>query len=263
MSMRRPTAAKVSIGDLVTGRPVMDEKGQTVAVETHLGQISRANVIATVVDLFQAAPTREDAEGRGFATMTLDDGTGVIRAKVWGELSRKLADFHVGDLILVIGRLRSFQNELNLNAEIVRRLDDPNWETVRMLELVQSRVNPRPLRQQIRTGGEDTDLAEPVAPSRRLPKEPRQKGLAAGVWQTAADALKQQTEEEETPVASTELRRIVLQTIDAHNKEGGARFEQILAAAGEAPEEEIEQVLIDLLSEGVVYEPEIHRYKRS
>jgi hypothetical protein len=88
-------------------------------------------------------------------------------------------------------------------------------------------------------------------------------GLAAGVWLTAADALKQQTEEEGVPVASTQLRRTVLQTIDAHDKEGGARFEQILAAASDAPEEEIEQVLIDLLSEGLVYEPEIHRYKKS
>jgi RPA family protein len=263
MSMRRPTAAKVSIGELVSGRPVTDDKGQTVAVETRLGRISRANIIATVIDLFQAAPPREDSEGRGFATITLDDGTGVIRAKLWGELSQKLADLHVGDLILVIGRLRSFQNELNLNAEIVRRLDDPNWETVRLLELAQSQLNPRPLRQEIGLPAEDTVSQEPPAPSRAPPKEPRQVGLAAGVWLTAADALKQQTEEQEAPVASTELRRIVLQTIDAHNKEGGARFEQILAAAGDAPEEEIEQVLIDLLSEGLVYEPEIHRYKKS
>jgi len=263
MAMRRPTAAKVSIGELLTGRPVTDEKGQTVAVETRLGQISRANVIATVIDLFQAAATREEAEGRGFATITLDDGTGVIRAKLWGGLSQKLADLHVGDLVLVVGRLRSFQNELNLNAEIVRRLDDPNWETVRLLELVQSRVNPRPLRQQVGLAAEDAVSEEPPAPSRTPRKEPRQTGLAAGVWLTAADALKQQTEEQGVPVASTELRRTVLQTIDAHDKEGGARFEQILAAAGDAPEEEIEQVLIDLLSEGLVYEPEIHRYKKS
>jgi RPA family protein len=262
MSMRRPTAAKVSIGELLAGRPVTDEKGQTVAVETRLGQISRANVVATVIDLFQAAATREDAEGRGFATITLDDGTGVIRAKLWGELSQKLADLHVGDLVLVVGRLRSFQNELNLNAEIVRRLDDPNWETVRLLELVQSRVNPRPLRQQTGMAAEEAPSEEPAAPSRAPRKEPRQAGLTAGVWLTAADALKQQTEEG-VPVVSTELRRTVLQTIDAHDKEGGARFEQILAAAGDAPEEEIEQVLIDLLSEGLVYEPEIHRYKKS
>jgi DNA polymerase III alpha subunit len=261
--MRKSIAAKVSIGELVAGRPVTDEKGQTVAVETRLGQISRANVVATVIDLFQAAPTQEDAEGRGFATLTLDDGTGVIRAKVWGALSQKLADFHVGDLVLVIGRLRSFQNELNLNVEIVRRLDDPNWETVRLLELVQSRVNPRPLRPQAGMAAEDALSEELTPPRQSPPKAPRQSRLAAGVWQTAADALKQQTEEAEAPVASTELRRVVLQTIDAHNKEGGARFEQILAATGEAPEEEIEQVLIDLLSEGVVYEPEIHRYKRS
>jgi hypothetical protein len=216
-----------------------------------------------VIDLFQAASPREDSEGRGFATITLDDGTGVIRSKLWGELSRKSAELHVGDLVLLIGRLRSFQNELSLNAEIVRRLDDPNWETVRLLELAHSQVNPRPLRQEIEAPVDSAASEEASAPSRATPKEPRQAGLAAGVWQTAADALKQQTEEETAPVASTELRRIVLQTIDAHNKEGGARFEQILAAAGDAPEEEIEQVLIDLLSEGLVYEPEIHRYKKS
>ncbi len=69
--------------------------------------------------------------------------------------------------------------------------------------------------------------------------------------------------DEDAPVPSAELRRTVIQTIEQHDSEGGARFEQILEASGGVDEEVVEQVLIDLLSEGLVYEPEIHRYKKS
>ena len=255
----RAIAAKLSIREITEGSLISREDGRIVGVETYLGQISRVNVIATVVDRFEATSPSDSEAGRGFATITIDDGTGALRVKMWGETTQQLAEIQVGDLVLVIGRVRSFQNETYLNGEVIRRLDDPNWETVRLLELTHSRVTPRMLKEQIESSPAGPAKEETTADS------PRQVELEPGVWQTAAEAFEKQapTEEGETPIVSAIVRRIVLQTIEKHDQEGGARFEQILEATSGTSEEEVEQVLIDLLSEGLVYEPDIHRYKKS
>jgi RPA family protein len=256
MFSKRSIAAKVAIQDIQDGDLIANDQGNVVGVETFLGQVSRVNIIATVVDRYQATQERLDDDGKGFATITLDDGTGVIRAKMWGELAAKLGEIQVGDLVLVVGRIRSFQGETYINGEVVRRLENPNWETVRLLELRLSRLEPHKLEGQIRTTGMIVDLEESA------PKPGTQKELEPGVWHSATATLDQPDEDEEI-VPTPELRRIVLQTIEKYDADGGARFEQILDVTGDVTEEVVEQVLIDLLSEGVVYEPEIHRYKKS
>jgi len=262
---------------LVTG-----ERGM-VGVETSLGVVSRVNILATVVDKFDrsAGGTRMEGEGR-YAALTLDDGTGVIRVKAWGDLSEKLAQIKVGDLVLVIGRIRSFQDETYIHGEIVRRVEDPNWETVRLLELALQRLEPRPLvgfeaaAEASPPSGETERASEPTLapePQGAQPAgQPQQEVgvLAPSGWERGDSKLVEPVAPEPPeepgegePTDLTKLRRIVLQTIEKYDKEGGARFEQIMEAASGASEEDVEQVLIDLLSEGLVYEPEIHRYRKS
>ncbi|MFX1475893.1 MAG: OB-fold nucleic acid binding domain-containing protein [Promethearchaeota archaeon] len=254
MVPQRATAAKISIEEIVKGTLITRQGDRVVGVETHLGQVSRVNVIATVVDRFEGRRDEGEEEKR-YATITIDDGTDVIRVKMWGSDCERIEGIEVGDLVLVIGKIRRYQEETYINGEIVRKLDDPNWETVRILELVRSRAKPHPLKASEPKEEERQESgASPVA---------HQTELTPRGWQTAAATLEQQTEAAETLQVPAELRRKIIQTIEAHDEEGGAHFEQILKAAGNASEEEIEQVLIDLLSEGLIYEPEIHRYKRS
>lgn len=257
MFAKRATAAKLSIQEIQDGNLIANERGNIVGVETYLGQVSRVSIIATVVDRYKATQERLSEEGQGFATLSLDDGTGVIRVKMWGELSAKLDAIQVGDLVLVVGRVRSFQEETYINGEIVRKVENPNWETVRMMELELSRADPHSLEHQVHTASPD------VLPTEDAPSTSKQTELEPGVWHTATATLEATPKEEEGPVPSPELRLLIIQTIEKYDAEGGARFEQILDATGDVGEEVVEQVLIDLLSEGLVYEPEIHRYKKS
>jgi RPA family protein len=255
MFAKRATAAKLAIQDIQSGDLIANDQGNVVGVETFLGQVSRVNVIATIVDRYQITQERLEEDGKGFATITLDDGTGVIRVKMWGELAARLAEVQVGDLVLVVGRVRSFQGETYINGEVVRRLDDPNWETVRIMELELSRNKPHILEDQVGTTSPGAILDEEES------GQGKQKELEPGVWHSATATLDQSEDEEVVP--TPELRRLVLTTIEKYDADGGARFEQILDVTGDVTEEVVEQVLIDLLSEGVVYEPEIHRYKKS
>jgi hypothetical protein len=264
MFARRATAARVAIRDITEGTLIANAEGNVVGVDTFLGQISRVNLIATVIDRFEATRDQETEQGRGFATITLDDGSGVIRVKMWGNQTEKMANIQLGDLVLVIGKVRTFQGETYINGEVIRRLEDPNWEMVRLLELINIRRNPHVLKEQFglpQVEGAPTPVDSETVQS--------QTTLQPGVWQTADTTLRQPPQKpqegkaEEPIVVSSEVRRKILQIIEEHDAEGGARFEQILETIGAASEEEVEQVLIDLLSEGLVYEPEIHRYKRS
>jgi RPA family protein len=256
MFAKRATAAKLAIQDIQDGDLIANEQGNVVGIETFLGQVSRVNIIATVVDRYQATQERLDEDKKGFATITVDDGTGVIRVKMWGELAAKLADVQVGDLVLVVGRVRSFQGETYINGEVIRQLDDPNWETVRLMELKLSRAEPHKLEGQFSTASPVEVVDEPA------PQQGTQKELEPGVWHSATATL-DELDDEDAEVPTPELRRLVLATIEKYDVDGGARFEQILDVTGDVTEEVVEQVLIDLLSEGVVYEPEIHRYKKS
>ena len=95
MFTKRATAAKVAIKDIQDGELIANDQGNVVGVETFLGQVSRVNIIGTVVDRYQATQERLDEDGKGFATITLDDGSGVIRAKMWGDLAAKLGKIQV------------------------------------------------------------------------------------------------------------------------------------------------------------------------
>ena len=253
MGPQRATAAKISIKEILKGTLITREGDRVVGVETLRGQVNRVNLIATVVDKYEGK--RDEAEeGKRFASLTLDDGTDVIRVKMWGDSCEQIEEIDVGDLVLVIGKIRRYQEETYVNGEIVRTLDDPNWETVRLLELVRLQKEGQVIHK---------PKAQEAGQERSAPPPTHQTELTPRGWQTAAAKLEQQSEAADTLQVPPELRRKIMDTIEAHDKEGGAHFDQILKVAGKASEEEVEQVLIDLLSEGLIYEPEIHRYKRS
>ncbi|MEA1905164.1 MAG: OB-fold nucleic acid binding domain-containing protein, partial [Candidatus Hadarchaeota archaeon] len=129
----RSTAYKLKIEDLIRGRYVRSAEGEPSRLVTPWGQEAlRAHLIATVVDKF----IREDG---GYASLRLDDGSETIRAKSWGEDVERMKEFEVGDLVEFIGRVREYEGEVHLVPEVLKRVEDPNWELVRELEILQAR----------------------------------------------------------------------------------------------------------------------------
>ncbi len=90
-------------------------------------KISRVNIIANVVMKF------ENPE-RSYSSITLDDGSNNIRVKCWREDIKILDDIDIGNTVMVIGRVREFNNEGYIIPEIVKNMDS-NWALVRRLEL--------------------------------------------------------------------------------------------------------------------------------
>jgi len=137
--IKRETAYKLRVGDLLRGTQIFEESEslnkRLQFVELGDRNIVRVNVIANVVDKYESEGERR------FATITLDDGSGQVRARVFGEDVSKFENLTQGDTIIVIGVLRSYNQELYILPEVLRKTD-PRYLLVRKLEIEQSFPKP-------------------------------------------------------------------------------------------------------------------------
>jgi len=128
---KRETAHKQRIVDLLKGNQIFEQvEGNQRFKFLELGskQIVRTNIIANVIDKYVS-----DGERR-FASITIDDGSGQIRVRVFGEDFHKFDNLSQGDTIVIIGLLRSFKNEIYILREIIRKMD-PKYLLIRKLEI--------------------------------------------------------------------------------------------------------------------------------
>ncbi len=137
---KRETAYKLRIGDLLKANQIFEQtenlNPKLQFVELGDKKILRINLISNLVDKYES-----EGEKR-FATITLDDGSGQIRARLFGLETKKFKEFNQGDTLLIIGVLRSFNQELYILPEIIRKID-PKYLLVRKLEI--EKQTPKPL----------------------------------------------------------------------------------------------------------------------
>ena len=141
---KRETAYKLRIGDLLKAKPILDESDENTNpklkfVELGDRKIQRINIIANVVDKYES-----EGEKR-FASVTLDDGSGQIRARLFGEETKKFQDLVQGDTIVLIGFLRIYNEEVYILPELIRKTD-LKYLLIRKLEIEKS--FPKPLTQE-------------------------------------------------------------------------------------------------------------------
>ena len=124
---KRKVAFKLRIGSIVGATPILENE-RLKFVELDNKQIVRVNIVANITDKYI-----QEGE-KPFGSLTLDDGSGQVKAKLFGEDVEKIKPFTQGDTIVAIGLLRSWNNELYLTPEILKA-KDPSFLLVRKLEL--------------------------------------------------------------------------------------------------------------------------------
>ena len=129
-TINRNTAYKIWIASLINGNYIKgQEQFESGYIEFNSEKISRVNLVGGVID-------KNSAEK--YVSVNLDDGSGIISLRAWNENMDLFLDVNIGDLILVIGKLKEYNNRIYVTPEIVRKLDNPLWLKVRKLELVRS-----------------------------------------------------------------------------------------------------------------------------
>ena len=128
---KRNTAYKLRIGDLLKSKPIMAE-GRFLFLELGDKKIVRVNILANIVDKYIAEGEKK------YASLTVDDASGQIRLKAFGDEIEYLKEFVQGDTVQIIGNVREYNSELYILPEIVKKVD-PRWLLVRKLEIQNSR----------------------------------------------------------------------------------------------------------------------------
>lgn len=119
---KRAPAVKVWIHDILNATHHPDEENTNTLILKDTRNIFRVNILAIVINKTNDA----------IQTLDLEDGTGHIYARIFEN--DKITPADVGDCILLIGRPREYQHTKYIAAEIIKKINDPLWITIRKLE---------------------------------------------------------------------------------------------------------------------------------
>ncbi len=126
-SFKRRVAYKMQVGSVLAGKPIMENE-RFRFLEFNGKEIIRVNLVANIIDKFV-----QEGEKK-YASLTLDDASGQIKVKAFGEDVKKFEAFTTGDTVLVVGLLRSWNNEVYITSEIMKK-KEPAYLLVRKLEI--------------------------------------------------------------------------------------------------------------------------------
>jgi len=127
---KRNIAYKLRVGDISNGNPILEgERFSNLDLDGK--RVVRVNVIGSIVDKYEAQGEKK------YLNLTLDDGSGQIKLKAFGDDVDKFLWISQGQTVIVIGVLRYYNNEIYITPEIVKE-QDPRYLLVRKLELEKS-----------------------------------------------------------------------------------------------------------------------------
>jgi RPA family protein len=236
MDKKRMPAKKVRIFDVVNGKYFAGSKEELKPsyVITSLGQkVSRVNLIATVIDKFVS-------EDQNYAAIRIDDGTEVIRAKAFKESVKLLEGIELGDLVTVIGKLKEYNGEVYVNAEIVKKITDANFETLRKLEILNE------IAEQKKAVDEIKSLLDSMSEEELKEYAKDKFGMDEETLNVVRDSLRVKKEIDYKPK--------ILELIKKLDEGNGVEIVKIFELSS-LPENVIESAINELLAKGMLFEP--------
>lgn len=119
--IKRQTAFKCNIAQIKNTKYVKKEGWEPNFLEMSGKEVNRVNVLAAVVLV----------EGK---TITVDDGSEKINLIVFTEPLRQDV-VELGDVVLIIGKPREYNDQRYIVPEIIKKIDDKKWIAYRKKEL--------------------------------------------------------------------------------------------------------------------------------
>jgi len=121
----RQIAVKIYIADLILGTYIQEVEQNPNYLQTiHNQKIYRLNVIAIII--------QKEILGT-ITNFLMEDSTGTIVARFFEE-NKYLERFKVGDVVLVVGKVRTYNQEKYISPEIIKKVS-PLWLKMRLKEL--------------------------------------------------------------------------------------------------------------------------------
>ena len=246
METLRQTAFRVRISDITNGKFVRKEGLEPSYVLSKLGRrISRVRLVGNVVDKFMS-------ENGNYSSITIDDDFDSIRVKAFKENVKMFDKILVGDMVLVIGKVREYADEIYVIPDVVKKVADPNYESLHRLEVLKELIEQKKIFRLIK---KEKDKFATIDELKKYAK--KEYGIDPERVEGVMEAL---TEEEETK--EQDYKPLVLETLDKLDEGEGVEFKKLLEES-KLPESVFEEVINDLLSSGICFEPKPGRLKRA
>jgi len=125
---KRNIAFKLRIGDILKGRPMSTPEGKFMYLDLNGESVVRINILANCVDKFSSEGEKQ------YLSITVDDASGQLRLKAFGEDVDNFKDISAGDTLQIIGNVREWNGEIYMIPEVIKKVD-PRWLLVRKLEI--------------------------------------------------------------------------------------------------------------------------------
>jgi RPA family protein len=119
----RQVAYKVRISDILSGNFIKNDFSGGY-IQLNYANVSRVNLIGTVV---------HKSENPNYVSVVIDDGANRMLSRTF-ENNVFISKVDVGDIVLLIGKIREFNNEKYVVPEIIKKIS-VEWMNVRKLEL--------------------------------------------------------------------------------------------------------------------------------
>jgi RPA family protein len=239
--MKREPAVKLRIKDIVEGKFVAGEKESmrpNYLITTFGKKVSRVNVLATIVDKFIN-------EEESYISFTLDDGTASIKAKAFKDVVKFVKNLEIGDLAIFIGKIREWNEELYINVEIGRKIDDPNYETYRRLELIREILPYKRMVLELR------NMRERMSEEEFLKEAKRKFGLEEEIVRFVIEREK---------IEEKDYKAEVLRVLSELDKGNGVDVMSLFEFM-KLPAQTLDSILTELMSEGKIEEVEAGRIR--
>lgn len=243
---KRQTAKHATARELNSGRYFEKEGFTPNYLLTPEGRrLSRARVVATVVDRYV-----NDEETYG--SMTLDDGSDTVQIKFFNELEM-MEEFEVGDIVEAVGKVREYQGQVYMNAELLVKRTAEN-ELLHRLRHRMTHEQWHSIRETVKQMEESGSSQEDI-----------EKEMAGKLDEEEVDALLQSFgesfETSEIEGDKENLEREVIEAVEELDDGEGAGYGEI-GEEVDAPEDKLEETINSLLSDGTFYEPEPGKLKK-
>jgi len=244
LEQKRLTAIKMRINDIVEGEYKVEEGFTPNYILTRDGRkISRVRILGTVVSVFES----EDGQ---FNSITLDDGTDTIRVKTFKGMNL-LKKIKIGDLVDVIGKVREYNGEIYIIPEIIYNVEDFNTETLRMLEIVKSK-------------NEWKKKVELVKKNKDKMNEDELKKFLSehyGFKESEVESILLTLGEKKEEKKDDDYENKIIEIINNLDDGEGASYSDIIKDSG-LPENIVDNVVNQLLMDGICFEPRPGRIKK-
>ncbi|MBD3341049.1 MAG: hypothetical protein GF353_18210 [Candidatus Lokiarchaeota archaeon] len=242
VAYKRSPAVRCWIRNLLDGKPVENQN----LLYTIFGEIRRTRLVGTIIDKREILSTQlenendflEDPDGTKVRLeFDFDDGTGMIRLNIWEANPEDFEHINRGDLVKVVGLINLWKGFRSVNAEIVKKIDNPNYLLLNDAEIIKK----------IKFG-ETEEIPETSEDNLDLDEIPDDFNI---------DELFSEDEKEEKNTPKEKIYKI----IEEHTLEGkGISFDDLLSKV-KFSEEKVKHLIRDLEIESRIYQSDKNIYQ--